>query len=217
MKKDIRMIIFDMDGVLVDIKSSWNYLHKAFHVNNREHLKKYLCGEISYKEFMRKDIHLWGPTHIDQIRNIMNQIPLMKGAKKLIYELRKVGIKTAIISAGISTLANRIQEELGIDYSFANKLLIDEDEMLTGEGEEVVRLSTKVEALQKLVLSEGITTRQCIVVGDGVYDIPLFNEAGFSIAFNTKNEEVKKAADVVIEDKDLKKILPYLTNKLERL
>ena len=217
MKKDIRMIIFDMDGVLVDIKSSWNYLHKAFQVNNREHLKKYRYGEISYKEFMRKDIHLWGPVHIDQIKNIMNQIPLMKGAKKLIYELRKGGYKTAIISAGIAILADRIKEELGIDYSFANKLLIDEDGMLTGEGEEVVRLSTKVEALHKLVLSEGITTSQCLVVGDGVYDIPLFKEACFSIAFNTKNERVKKAADVVIEDKDFKKILPYLTKKLEGL
>lgn len=208
------MIIFDMDGVLVDIISSWNYIHKAFQVNNREHLKKYLCGEISYTEFMRKDIHLWGPVHIDQIRIILNQIPLMKGVKKLIYELRKVGIKTAIISAGISILADRIKEELGIDYSFANKLLIDEDEMLTGEGEEVVRLSAKVEALHILVLSEGITTKQCIVVGDGVYDIPLFKEAGFSIAFNTKNDRVKKAADVVIEEKDLTKLLPYLPNKV---
>ena len=214
MKEDIRMIILDLDGVLVDIKSSWNYIHKTFQVNNREHLKKYLCGEISYKEFMRKDIHLWGPIHIDQIRTIMNQIPLMNGAKKLIYELKKAGYKTAIISSGISILANRIKEELGIDYAFANKLLIDEDGMLTGEGEEVVRLSAKMEVFNKLVFSEGITPQQCTVVGDGIYDIPLFKEAGFSIAFNTKNEQVKKAADIVIKEKDLTKLLPYLSNKL---
>ena len=214
MKKDIRMIIFDMDGVLVDIESSWNYVHKAFQVNNREHLTKYLCGEISYKEFMREDIHLWGPVHIDQIRTIMTQIPLMKGAQKLFFELRKGGYKTAIISAGISLLADRIQKELGTDYSFANKLLIDDDGMLTGEGEDVVNLLAKVEVLHKLVLSEGITTRQCLVVGDGVYDIPLFKEAGFSIAFNTTNDRVKNAADVVIEEKDLTKLLPYLPHKV---
>jgi len=197
--------------VLVDIESSWKFIHRVFHVDNSKNLEKYLRGEINYKKFMSLDIHLWGPVHIDQIKNILNKAPLMKGAKDTVYELKKVGYKTAIISAGVHILANRIKEELGIEHLYANKLMINEGGMLTGEGEEVVRLTAKIEALRKLGLFEGITARQCAVVGDTVYDIPLFIAAGFSIAFNTKDEPVRRAADVVIKVKDLKKILPYLT------
>jgi phosphoserine phosphatase len=38
----------------------------------------------------------------------------------------------------------------------------------------------------------------------------MFRDAGFSIAFNADDVQVKKAADAVIEDKDLTKILAYL-------
>jgi phosphoserine phosphatase len=211
LKDDIKWIIFDMDGVLVDIESSWKFIHRVFQVDNSKNLEKYLRGEINYKKFMSLDIQLWGPVHINQIKNILNKVPLMKGAKETIYELKKAGYKTAIISAGIHILANRIKKELGIKHIYANKLMINKVGMLTGEGEEAVRLTAKIEALRKLVLLEEIITRQCAVVGDTVYDIPLFIEAGYSIAFNTKDEQVKRAADAVIKVKDLTKILPYLT------
>lgn len=97
MKKDIKMVIFDMDGVLVDIDSSWQFIHRIFHVDSSENLEKYLGGEIDYKEFMRRDIGLWGAIHIDQIKNILGKAPLMKGAKEVIHKLKKARYKTAII------------------------------------------------------------------------------------------------------------------------
>lgn len=211
MKKDIKIVIFDMDGVLVDIDSSWQFVHRLFHVDSSENLDKYLRGEIDYKEFMRRDIRLWGVIHIDQIKNILDKAPLMKGAKEVVHNLKKTGYKTAIISAGISILAERIQKELGINYTFANRLKVDENGVLTGEGEEIVNLLNKVTVLRRLALEERTTPRCCAIVGDSVFDIPLFKEAGLSIAFNATDEGVKEAADVVVEHKDLRKILPYFT------
>ncbi len=198
-----------MDGVLVDIDSSWQFIHRMFHVDNSGNLKKYLRREIDYKEFMRRDIRLWGVVHIDQIKNILGKAPLMKGAKEVIPKLKKAGYKTAIISGGISILAERVQKELRIDYTLANRLVVDENGVLTGEGEELVNLLNKATALRRLALEERTTSRCCAIVGDSVFDIPLFKEAGLSIAFNASDERVKEAADVVVEYKDLKKILPY--------
>lgn len=207
---DIRIVVFDMDGVLVDIDSSWQFVHREFNVDNTENLRQFLNHEINYSEFMRKDIALWGKTNVSVIKNILAKVPLMTGANITVAELKKARYKTAIISAGISILAERIQHELKIDYVFANRIVVDENGALTGEGEEIVNPLNKIAVLRELVLMEDATLQQCAVIGDTVFDVPMFRDAGFSIAFNTDDVQVKKAADAVIEDKDLTKILPYL-------
>jgi len=207
---DIRIVVFDMDWVLVDIDSSWQFVHREFNVDNRENLRQFLNHEISYNEFMRKDIALWGKTNVDVIKNILAKVPLMAGANSTVAQLKKARCKTAIISAGISILAERIQHELEIDYVFANRIVVDENGALTGEGEEIVNPLNKIAVLKELVLMAHATSRQCAVVGDTVFDVPMFRDAGFSIAFNADDVQVKKAADAVIEDKDLTKILAYL-------
>jgi len=203
------IIIFDMDGVLVNADSSWQFVHKAFHVDNDDNIKRYLNGEIDYPEFMRRDIRLWGRVHIGTIAKILERVPLMKGAKQTLHQLKKLKYKTCILSGGISILAERMKDELGIDHVFANKLLVDESGMLTGEGEISVDLLKKVDVLKKLVSYENVALDRCAIVGDSIYDIPLFQVAGFSIAFNAKDSQVKDAATVVVEGKDLRKILPY--------
>jgi phosphoserine phosphatase len=208
-KNKIKIIVFDMDGVLVDIESSWQYVHKAFNVNNQDNLRRYLEGKITYSEFMKRDIFLWGPIHISKIKQVLDQVPLMKGAKSTISKLRKLGYTTCIISGGISILAQRVQKELGIDYTFANRLITDEKGMLVGEGEEIVNLLNKISVLRKFASDQGTTPRSCAIVGDSVFDIKLFEEAGLSIAFNASNEKVKQAADVIVNNKDLTRILPY--------
>ena len=72
------------------------------------------------------------------------------------------------ISSRISLLADHVKNELGIDKSFVNKLLIDQNGHLTGEEKEN-RAFEKVRVLRRLATSEGITTKQCAVVGDSYF------------------------------------------------
>jgi phosphoserine phosphatase len=207
------MVVFDLDGVLVNIDSSWGRIHKAYGVDNDVNFQKHLKAEIDFKEFMRSDIRLWNKPHVDAIKKILDTAPLMKGAIETIKTLKKKGYKTAIISSGISILAERVKDELGIDYSYANKLLVREDGRLTGEGEEVVALLKKDFVLKKLVEIEEIDSKQCVAIGDSRFDLSLFMNAGLTIAFNPKDTLVREAADLVIEEPDLRKILPWLTSE----
>jgi phosphoserine phosphatase len=208
--KKIEIIVFDMDGVLVNIKSSWTIIHKEFNVDERETFRRYLRGEFDYLEFMRKDIKFWGKIHESKIRKILSQVPIMQGAKQTFEQLHKKGYKTAIISSGISILAENLKSKLGIDYIFANELIIDDKGFLTGEGNPIVPLWEKGKVLYKLLNNLKIKPINCAVVGDSLFDIPLFDLAGFSIAFNSKDTRVKKIADITIDSKDLSDILPYL-------
>ncbi|MGD8544953.1 MAG: HAD-IB family phosphatase [Candidatus Bathyarchaeota archaeon] len=212
-----KLIVFDMDGVLVDIESSWEFLHNAFKVDGRDNFERYLNGEITYEEFMRLDIELWGKVHVNKIRKTLDQVPLMKGVEETISELKRLGYKTAIISSGLYLLAATLKKRFGINHVYANKLYVDENGILTGEGDPVVCLGEKAKVLKNLVQILGITTEQCAVIGDSIFDIPLFKAAGFSIAFNSENSEVKRNADITIKQRDLRKILPYFKSKQQNI
>lgn len=80
----LEIVVFDMDGVLVDTDSSWQFVHRKLNTDNSNNLKQFLNHKISYPEFMKKDIELWGHVSINTIRNILNEVPLMKGAKSTV-------------------------------------------------------------------------------------------------------------------------------------
>ena len=107
-----KFIAFDLDGVLVDTFSSWVWMHEHFGVNNDHSLYAYQRGEIDYLEFMRRDIALWLEKNrdmtIQDVEEILADVPIMKGAKDVVDEVKRQGMGTAIISCGIEVLAHLI-------------------------------------------------------------------------------------------------------------
>ncbi|MEM2093859.1 MAG: KEOPS complex subunit Pcc1 [Candidatus Bathyarchaeia archaeon] len=207
----LRFVVFDLDGVLVDIDSSWEFVHRRFGVNNEENFTKYLKGEIDFKEFMRSDIRLWGKASLETIKSILDSAPIMPGAYEAVRAVKEVGMEPLIVSSGISILADRVASELGINLVYANRLISDMEGRLSGEGEEVVPLNAKDRVLEEVTKRFNATPRNCITVGDSQHDIPFFKVSGLSIAFNAKDEQTKQAADVVVDEKDLRKIIPWIT------
>ena len=61
----VELVVFDMDGVLVDFDSSWMMVHRAFGTDNEESFQRYIRGEISFEEFMRSDIGKWGRATVE--------------------------------------------------------------------------------------------------------------------------------------------------------
>jgi phosphoserine phosphatase len=144
------------------------------------------------------------------IEKTLGNLRAMKGARQAVTQLRRAGCHTAIISAGISILAERLRKTLGIDYSLANELVVDENGILTGEGEEVVPLLGKVGVFRKFASAHQTALEKSAVIGDSKFDVPVFEEAGLSIAFNSEDDQVKQKADVVVEGKDLSKVVPFI-------
>jgi phosphoserine phosphatase len=210
LKSRAEIVVFDMDGVLVDIDSSWSCVHTALKVSKNDNLGSYLGGEINFRELMRRDIRLWGRININAIERVLDNLPIMRGAKQTVAELKGAGCYTVIISAGISILADRLQKTLGIDCSLANRLAVDENGVLTGEAEDVVPLLEKAAVFRRFASRRRTRVDNCAVIGDSIFDIPLFEMAGLSIAFNTSDDGVRQKADVAIETKDLRKVLPFI-------
>ena len=93
---------------------------------------------------------------------------------------------------------------------FRSRIAADRNGVLTGKGVEIVNPLNKEAVLRRFASDQHTTPQFCAVVGDTIFDVPMFREAGFSIAFNTDDKRVKKAANVAVEGKDLQRILPYI-------
>ncbi|MFW6304182.1 MAG: HAD family hydrolase [Candidatus Saliniplasma sp.] len=205
---DYELVVFDMDGVLVDVESSWCWVHEHFNVNNDHSLEAYLNGEIDDLEFIRRDIALWKDKKSDitkdDIEKILKSAPIMPGYKDCLTSFKDHGFNTAIISGGLKPLARMIGDGY-FDAIKANDVDSEENE-LTGEGILEVPLNDKGSSFDELISSFGISPEKTIAVGNSFIDVPMLERAGLGIAFDPADEKVRYAADVIITEKDLSKV-----------
>jgi len=210
------LIAFDLDGTLIDIYSSWCWIHDFFGVSNKHNLQTYLRKEIDDIEFMRRDIALWlnikKNLTIYEIEKIFEPVTLMPGAEECIYRLKLKGYKTAIVSGGIDILANRVAKQLNIDYVLANGLAYNGSGELTGEGILNVELLDKGKSLKNLQNRLGIKPEDTISVGNSFIDVSMFNVSSYGIAFYPADEEIIRYAEFVVRDKDLRMVATVIEN-----
>jgi phosphoserine phosphatase len=214
----LELVLFDMDGVLTDIISSWKYIHDFFKTSNNRSVDEYLKGKIDDMEFIKRDVSLWienGKLITEnRLIEILKNVPYMKGAESCIKVLRENKIKTAIVSAGLDLLAKRTAKELKIDYIKSNGIKTDEKGRLTGEGILNVRLMYKDLAVKSLLKELKIPIERVASIGNSCFDIPMLEITALGIAFNPSDDCTIKAADFSVKEKDLRKILPILETYL---
>ena len=208
------MVAFDLDGVIVEGRSSWEWIHRHFGVNNNDALDAFIRGDIDDMEFMRRDIALWKGLKpditLDDIAGILLKAPVIKGAKETVSALKHEGVRTCIISGGIDLLADAIGEICGIERVMANGLVADKKGRLMGEGILNVWLRDKGAALRSVQNEYGVEPEKCAAIGNSWVDVTMFDIAGLGMAFNPIDDQVVRAADVVVQSDDLRDVLPYL-------
>ena len=217
MNRKTKLIAFDMDGTLIETKSSWATLNKEFGVDSSDMLKRYMNGEITDKEFVEYDIDNWNEKiedlNIEKINTVLDKVKIRNGAKELISEIKKMGIKPIIISGGISHLAKRISEYLGITEYYANDILEDDNGNIYGK----INLDSrdKGAVLRKILDENNIKESEVVAVGDEEVDIGMFEIAKTSIAVNTNNSKVIEKATYHVKEENLLEILEYIGERDE--
>jgi phosphoserine phosphatase len=197
-----KLVAFDMDGTLIEDKSSWWKLHRYFgtYQLSLKNMKNYEEGKITYDKFMRLDIALWKPRpHISTIRKILLDYSFAPNAKYVINALQKKKYHVALITTGLDILANAVASKLHIPNVIANGLVVDKNGYLTKKVIFKVDLFEKEKAFNKLIEKIGIPRTQCIAVGDSKYDVNFLRNAGLGIAFKA-DKDLISVADVVISD-----------------
>ena len=210
----LKLVVFDMDGTLVDVASSWATVHEHFGLSNRMNLERFLRDEIDDEEFIRADVRLWKTRRpdisISEVGAILDRVPLMPGAVELTRGLKAHGMRLGIVSGGIDLLAERVGLELGMDIVRANGLTTRPDGSLTDEGLVRVPIKRKGEVLKSLQRELGIRREETAAVGNSDIDIALFRESRVGIAFRPEDEPTRRAATAVVDGHSLAPALEIL-------
>jgi len=215
-----KLVCFDVDGTLIDnVKFSWNIFHDYFKVDmkRRENARNdFFNGKISYLQWAWHDINMWkekGAKKEDFLKAIEG-LSLMNGAMETLQELKKNNLKLAIISGSMNILLEKFIPNYNnfFDDVFLSKIYFGEDGKITSIEPTEFDIEKKAEALKQIAKREKIKLSECVFVGDYLNDIKVVQEAGLGIAFNCQHDELRKAADVVIEKKDLREVLRYILN-----
>jgi phosphoserine phosphatase len=212
----IKLVIFDVDGTILQTYS-WQYVHENLGTWNeaKGYVDEFFRNQITYDEWAKLDAALWENQPLTRITEIISQMPYTEGAKETLATLKEKGIKTYLLSAGLTQVAQRIQEEIGINGYAANMLIV-KDGFLTGEVEVNVSFHDKDKHLPRILQEFNVTPNECAAVGDDPTLIPLFKKVALAIAFNPSSKTVERNAHITIKDKDLRKILSYIIADLAK-
>jgi phosphoserine phosphatase len=209
----IKLIFFDMDGVLTQEKSSWFYVNNRLGINNRENYMNYISGKLDYYDFFRMDIAAWlekypGITK-KEIKGILDEIPVIPGIEKCMAYLKKNKIISVIVSGGISWLSDRIKDNFGLDEAYANRIFSDNQGKLIPDGEVQVNPLRKDIVMEKIMAEHKVSPEECIALGDSESDYSMYKAVNNFIAFNSDSDILSKVARINLSG-NIDSIIDYI-------
>ena len=209
----IKLVVFDLDNVIIDGEAI-DEIGKLANVEEEiaEITEKAMQGEIDFETSIKDRVQLLEGTSIEDVEKLADELPLMSGAEETINALKENDVDVAIISGSFDVVAEKVKDKLGVDAVYTNSFTVEEGK-LTGEVTGPLVSGSKLDVLKDHVEEAGIALEDVVAVGDGANDISMIESAGCGIAFNAK-DSVKEIADVVVDEKDLTKVLDEILNQL---
>ena len=217
---DYKLIAFDMDSTLIDIECVDEI---AAAVGRKAQVaaitEAAMRGEISdYKESLRQRVALLkGVTVADMERIYQNHLQLNPGAAELVRACQQAGLKVLLVSGGFTFFTDRIRDRLGIDFTRANVLELDNG-VLTGRmvhqpWGDICDGAEKRSMVLQMCDTLAINPKQTIAMGDGANDLPMMaarsDVGGLSVAYHAK-PMVREQAMVAINSGGLDRLLEIL-------
>ena len=161
-----RLICFDMDSTLIQTEVIDELAMRAGVGDKVKAItERAMRGEIDFKESFTERVALLKGLDERVMREIAENLPITEGADRLMYVLKRYGLKIAILSGGFTYFGEYLQK----------------------------RCKRKAELLKLIAQVEKVDIAQTIAVGDGANDLPMLGEAGLGIAFHAKPRVVANA------------------------
>ena len=233
------LICFDMDRVLVDHMSTWQYVYDQLEISNQDAFDLYNQGKLNEWNWLKMDLALIKDSYPDindsQMRSLCVETPLMQGIKECLDWIVSEGHEVAIISGGMQETARDIacmyptntpwrrrwggiNRHRGCDtkfHVFSNGWLTRNDGSLEDYGRFQVQMNGKGSIVKMLQRRLNIPKERTISIGDSAGDIGMFQESELSICFNPWDEKPVAVAKMTIRSRNLLDVLEAIKNQIK--
>ncbi len=212
-----RFVLFDLDGTLVQgTVYVWQSLHDHFGTDRRRRRRAredFFSGRITYEDWFRHDLELLreaGATKQRMVEMIRQTMWLTPGARQTLQVLRAAGLKLGVLSGSLDLVLQVLLPDFSFDEVLINRIAFHEDGTIAGGTHTPFDLEHKATGLLHLAATYELSPREFVFVGDNENDLAVARIAGLAVAFRPKSARLRATAHHVIEEPDLRALLPLV-------
>ena len=184
-----KLIVFDLNHTLIR-DNSWRNLNLAMGITPEEDaalMARAAQGEISAVEgqaWLLQRYRQRGDCRRVVVRRILSQYTYMPHAQMVVAALQARGYRVAINSGAMDILVDMVAEQLGVAlWRASNHFIFDDHDMLCQIDAPDNDAAAKLQQLHELAAEQQASLSDCLVVGDGANDQPLFAATGNGVTF----------------------------------
>ncbi len=207
----VKLVCFDLDDTLI------REIHSVMLpciLNNKEieHSliqQKEEAGQLDYitADYLRAEL-LSG---LDEAKISSDFLKIAKPIKNIfetINALHNNNIKCIVVTVGPVQVARVVSDIWGFDGYYGSDYEVING-IFTGKITSYIKAESKVDCLKDFCQKNSIEAYECVAVGDGSTDIPIFEYCAKSIAINA-SDKVKNKATYFVETDNLLDILNHI-------
>lgn len=206
----LKLVIFDMDGVVFEGTNFWLDLHRLMGTEKQAWQLWKGLSENSYEHLSKRTAIIWENRSSEHFWNLIAERKTVPGIEQVFTFLREHQIETAIISSGPYQLAERAQRQFSIGSIRANKLSIGKDGRFTGQVEVQVDNNKKDIPAQEVMQSYGATYETTAMIGDSASDVALARLVSLCISYDSNDLELLSECKYQVKKGEMLKVVELL-------
>ncbi|MCF7521834.1 phosphoserine phosphatase SerB [Neisseria sp. ZJ106] len=204
---DLGLIVSDMDSTLITIECV-DEIAAGVGLKNQvaEITERSMRGELDFEQSLRQRVALLAGLNENVLQQVYDQVlQLSPGAEFLLAECHAHNVPFMLVSGGFTFFTERLQQQLGFAYQYANILDIQNGKLTGNLLGGIIDAQAKARLLRQHAEQLGIPMERTLAMGDGANDIPMIEAAGFGIAYRAK-PKTQSHADACINFGGLERI-----------
>jgi phosphoserine phosphatase len=213
-----RGIVFvDVDGTLVPGVAS-SAVHIAYRLGRAAELLEaedlWDRGLMPGPEVERLDAIRWAGTLGAQVRAWLADLPLVEGIAETVAWCVERDLLPVLATLAWQPVGDELCERFGFLHASGARVG-HVDGVYTGEVELSIDERGKLEYAVRTAEAAAVSMADCVAIGDGRSDVPLFGAVDLAVGFNA-NAAASAAADRTVVGGDLRAVIPVIEEWLDR-
>jgi HAD superfamily phosphoserine phosphatase-like hydrolase len=189
-RKNKLLVVFDVEGIIIP-KNRFLVFEMSRKTGFFSFIKIVLLGVLyeirllSLEFALKKIFQMFKGIPENEVLGLTKTIPFMPGTEQVFKKLKAEGYTTALISSGLPTkVVQELATTLQADYAYGINIEV-KDGLLTGNIESnLTKEGAKAVVLKKILETEKLTPRDCIIVADDRNNLPMFPLSTLHIGYN---------------------------------